>query len=512
MLVTKRQRDADSKATRFTCHGQDVKEEKLQRASKRLKIPTSHPVGEYQVSIMCTDTKQSIAMPSYIEVLSPEPSMRSPTLDQASAMLRFDNISDGSFPPGLPHMSTLRSSPFRSTPPFTREEGFIFEPGDADLGLMPFQIDEEAPWNSYCTPAAPYENVSFQITPEISTSILDSHLVDQRFREVSPASIEYSIIDMAQDIFMPSASTTFNRAELRTALPPPVPDSIIPSHLSTPLTFSDPASSHNRRQRSIDDSLRATISPKQVLFYGSSPEHVISSLQMMKTLIQGLQDEIFWSSHVLSGGSSQRKLLDEIRSEVFMSDIDDVTIWAHQNSIRFIEQQRTARRRSNANTRLPSWHHKDHDQGSNCQDGSILQKTDISKLAGAVTSYCYIPKFCTAGGTVRIQLRQIPKATLNDDSNMSYCIDITAIPEVRSRNEAGIHIFLPKHSHAFPIYTTIRTFNVVPEDSEVIRCVTMNDLVGFRRLIGEGEACPRDVNPGGTSLLYVSLVSSQNLV
>ncbi|KEF60190.1 uncharacterized protein A1O9_05040 [Exophiala aquamarina CBS 119918] len=66
---------------------------------------------------------------------------------------------------------------------------------------------------------------------------------------------------------------------------------------------------------------------------------------------------------------------------------------------------------------------------------------------------------------------------------------------------------IPESPRDIPIYSTIRAFNVVPQNSEIIQCVTVNDLKGVRRLIEQKKASPRDVDPEGTSLLSYAIYS-----
>ena len=53
----------------------------------------------------------------------------------------------------------------------------------------------------------------------------------------------------------------------------------------------------------------------------------------------------------------------------------------------------------------------------------------------------------------------------------------------------------------------LRTFNVVPDNSEIISCIKRNDLNGVQLLFDKREASPTDVDPRGFSLLSVSIYS-----
>ena len=54
---------------------------------------------------------------------------------------------------------------------------------------------------------------------------------------------------------------------------------------------------------------------------------------------------------------------------------------------------------------------------------------------------------------------------------------------------------------------SIKSINVVPKDSEVIQCISRNDLRSLQILFDKREASPLDVNPQGRSLLSESLSS-----
>ena len=51
----------------------------------------------------------------------------------------------------------------------------------------------------------------------------------------------------------------------------------------------------------------------------------------------------------------------------------------------------------------------------------------------------------------------------------------------------------------------LRTFNVVPDNSEIISCIKRNDLNGLQLLFDKREASPTDVDSRGFSLLSVSI-------
>lgn len=57
----------------------------------------------------------------------------------------------------------------------------------------------------------------------------------------------------------------------------------------------------------------------------------------------------------------------------------------------------------------------------------------------------------------------------------------------------------------FHISPHITTFNIVPDESDIIQCAVQNDLRGVQRLFESRKASPQDVDSRGFSLLSVSI-------
>ncbi|KIW96276.1 uncharacterized protein Z519_03344 [Cladophialophora bantiana CBS 173.52] len=99
----------------------------------------------------------------------------------------------------------------------------------------------------------------------------------------------------------------------------------------------------------------------------------------------------------------------------------------------------------------------------------------------------------------------MPKGVSVSDDDDAVNFAVSVIPRIGSRAETGIYITMPtisRSSQRLPIYTSIQALNVVPWGSEIISSVSMNDLEGVRRLIGDMKASPQDVDPDNNSLLY----------
>lgn len=87
----------------------------------------------------------------------------------------------------------------------------------------------------------------------------------------------------------------------------------------------------------------------------------------------------------------------------------------------------------------------------------------------------------------------------------SDVITVWSIPNTYQRTIGlSVSFALDVSSFGCRISPHIRTFNVVPIGSSIIRCVVQNDLEGVKKLFAEGQASPLDVDPKGNSLLQVS--------
>ena len=84
-------------------------------------------------------------------------------------------------------------------------------------------------------------------------------------------------------------------------------------------------------------------------------------------------------------------------------------------------------------------------------------------------------------------------------------ITLCSIPNHRRRT-TGLMVSFALNTPPFGarISPHIRTFNVVPTGSSIIKYIQKNDLEGVRKLFAEGQASPLDVDPRGNSLLQVS--------
>ena len=127
----------------------------------------------------------------------------------------------------------------------------------------------------------------------------------------------------------------------------------------------------------------------------------------------------------------------------------------------------------------------------------------IHKTEGKITHYI---TWAVPNGTIRLRLisrveKSVPVVRTNLPS-----IHISFMPK-DDRRTTGVTVSfrrLQGDHHGHSLYRRIRTINVVPKDSDVIRCVLRNDLQSLHMLFDKREASPLDVDPEGFSLLSVS--------
>lgn len=294
------------------------------------------------------------------------------------------------------------------------------------------------------------------------------------------------------------------------SLPSPVEDSLVISPLPTP------GPCLGQTTNSVigpDDSLNNPMAQRKVKFLGSDPEHAIGAVYMMRSFLQQLRDSTSRHSTVHFGGQAQAQLHEEIMSARLCIDVEDAAASVYESSARSIWRKQMARERVTCEQATSSTIHGAKFISSPSMSSSPMnapvENMDLLRLT-SVTAYCSVYRRSTTDGVLKITLRQERKGGVRQQEHQGYYVAISVIPQVYTRQEAAISAIFPRGFSGEPMYPLIRTFNVVPEDSKIIDCVRRNDLNGFKRLIDEKLASPRDVSPNGLSLLQVRLFSSQN--
>ena len=200
---------------------------------------------------------------------------------------------------------------------------------------------------------------------------------------------------------------------------------------------------------------------------------------------------------IFSSGTDPPKVFNVIHSEGLRLELDNVVCWISESVSKDIRQRQARRRIGKAaspfeESRELSAHRR--------RSGDMIQSTDEVPIIG--TSYAQSKSH---KGVLRVILGNLlGKGT---SAITLGALKISFIPKECRRTIGLCATFINVMSEfgGPRISPRLRTFNVVPDDSEVINCVKRNDLSGLQTLFDKREASPRDVNSGGFSLLSVSI-------
>jgi hypothetical protein len=388
------------------------------------------------------------------------------------------------------------------------QQASAFHLNDAALVVSPFQNGGEPSCNNRFMQAVSSEDVTMQYCPNFFASTLNFSGIDsvQTSNEILPNNNSELMLGISPGSLAQANSNVAGTLVFVSALPSPVPESSIASPFSAFLNFDEPSSGLREPQSPVKRNFWDAAPANRIIFYGRNPVDIIPAVQMIDTLFQHCQHDTFQLRIIPRTSPSSEMLADEIRGEIFLSQIDDVATWAYNAAADSTRRRRNTRKLGYYSdiSPLPALYQED-DLRSNVQSGSVVSSIEHSMRASGLACYCEGLTDSPMGGTLRMQVWREPQNASNNGTDSLCYISIFAISKVRVRSEAAIKVTFPIKIHNMPMYTTIRTFNVVPYDSKIIQCVKVNDLDGFRRLISENKASPRDVDPEGWSLLTVGL-------
>ncbi len=239
---------------------------------------------------------------------------------------------------------------------------------------------------------------------------------------------------------------------------------------------------------------------------GANPEDIVSPLQALESVFpmhlvrHDLEEYLYSDSHLAS-------LLDMANSTWLHLEIEEILGWSYEMSARRLRQRQTSRQDYDSNIRPENSNHKSyHNAGRGRPDAQGMYNSQVFpstklRLKSSLTRV-------TPGGTLKVQLWKELQTHLNVGNPEPHdWLRVTFIPREDKRSK-GVTVELPTAQSPFPrprICPRIKAFNFVPSDSEVIRCVSRNDLSGLRKLFDDRKASPLDVDPRGYSLLSASL-------
>ena len=175
-------------------------------------------------------------------------------------------------------------------------------------------------------------------------------------------------------------------------------------------------------------------------------------------------------------------------------------------SLRTVRKRRAARTR---NTLPPGCNSylNEHWQGSELLDRTrrLSKPTETTRTRFVDSRYFHTPM-----GQVLLEITPGPSNLTGEkilDSNQ--LITISFMPRAMQRTPGlCIRFFKMMEGPAVPPH--INTFNVIPDDSEIIHCIFKNDLRGIQTLFDLGKASARDVDSRGLSLLQVSIAQKRD--
>ena len=196
-------------------------------------------------------------------------------------------------------------------------------------------------------------------------------------------------------------------------------------------------------------------------------------------------------------GFDLAQLFNTVHSEGLKLELDNVICWISETVSKNIRQHQARKRIG----KLASPCDEDHEPTVHRRRSGERTKTnDDVQIIG--TSYARSESY---RGVVQVTLgRFLNSETL---ANASQAVTVSFMPK-DCRRATGLHVAffnVMSETRGPRISPRLRTFNVIPDDSEIIGCISRNDLDGLQTLFDKREASPTDVDSRGFSLLSVSV-------
>ena len=249
--------------------------------------------------------------------------------------------------------------------------------------------------------------------------------------------------------------------------------------------------------RSLSTDLRVQTADDQPTTCASfDPSSALLPLLLMKAhLEQDFDSGPYWKP--FSRGSNVAKLLDAVHGEWLRLELDNVICWISETVSKTIRQHQARRRIGKfasyfERSREPSFHRR--------RSGDTVETNNDVQFIG--TSYA---RSKSHKGILQVTLGNLlNRGTL---AKAPGAVTVSFIPQECRRTIGLCATFVNVMSELRGprISPRLRTFNVVPDDSEIISCIKRNDLNGLQILFDKREASPTDVDSRGFSLLSVSV-------
>lgn len=237
-------------------------------------------------------------------------------------------------------------------------------------------------------------------------------------------------------------------------------------------------------------------SDQPIAFAGFDPSSALLPLLLMKAhLEQDFYSDPYWKYY--ARGYNLAKLLDSVHSEWLRLELDNVICWISETVSKNIRQHQVERRIGKSashfeESREPSPHRGRSADGIETYDevqiiGTSYAQSRSHKGVLKVTLGNFLNRGTLANGIGALSVSFIPKECRR---TIGLCATfVNVMSEIKG----------PR------ISPRLKTFNVIPDDSEIISRITCNDLNGLQTLFDKREASPTDVDASGFSLLSVSV-------
>ena len=244
---------------------------------------------------------------------------------------------------------------------------------------------------------------------------------------------------------------------------------------------------------------------------GDDPEEIVTSLRLTMSHLFMSSDRMMLDRN-FSRGSTLDSLRHLLYSGWLLNEFENLLRWSYEASARAIIQRQLARNGA-LNVSNTKRSELQNDNYNTLGTETELHRRS-STLSGQPTKLTSAWSSHMPNGTLNIRLRTMtPQDLILDDKESPSVLEISSIPIMANRTKGISAVFInPLTRNRGPrISPQIRTFNVVPEVSEIIQCVQNNDLQGVQSLFTLGKASPSDVDSRGFSLLSASALSYSQL-
>lgn len=240
----------------------------------------------------------------------------------------------------------------------------------------------------------------------------------------------------------------------------------------------------------------------------TDPESVMLPLQLLRSnFIESVElVPSAWSirRNRVSQGSTLDRLSSTLQSTWLSLEIEELICRSYELSAQAIRRRQAARPVTSNGTSLSLTLEDAHEYEAPKTGRQPIQERDFDNRPKLkLTSRTW---HRTSMGRLNIEFSTPPaESPYVDTTDVPCVVNISFIPRSQQRT-IGISAAFQKYSSTSQgcrISPRLRTFNVIPDDSQVIHCIRGNDILGVQRLFTEGKASPLDVDSRGFSLLSV---------